>query len=177
MKYLRRLVGFLFTRLLALLCILGLLVTVFYFSMNATNIYIIAKDGMAQRAQMIITGEAERLEAYFLENSAERDTELREALNGNSAYQRYYNIPSFDYQLSLDWFWCWPWEDSARATVTERVSLPDGKLNSASRVEAEAQGLPNTPVWQSRTYSLYLERKNGQWQIKNVSVSRMVRDE
>lgn len=177
MKYLRRMVGFLFTRLLALCCILGLLVTVFYFSMNATNIYIIAKDGMTQRAQMILTGEANRLTAYFLPNSIERDKELREALNGTSVYQTYYSIPSFDYQLSLDWFWCWPWENTARATVTERITMPDGKLRSASRAEAKEQGMPDAPVWQSRTYSLYLERTNGQWQVKNVSVSRMVRDE
>ena len=44
MKYLRRLVWFIASRLLALLLVLGLLSVTFYFAMNAMNIYIILKD-------------------------------------------------------------------------------------------------------------------------------------
>ena len=54
MRYLRRLIWFIASRLLVILLVLGLLTVAFYFSMNATNIYIIIKDGMARRAQVIM---------------------------------------------------------------------------------------------------------------------------
>ena len=57
MRYLRRLIWFIASRLLVILLVLGLLTVAFYFSMNATNIYIIIKDGMARRAQVIMMDE------------------------------------------------------------------------------------------------------------------------
>ena len=53
MKYLRRFLWYVATRLLVVCCVLGILTTAFYFAMNASNIYIILKDSMAKRAQEI----------------------------------------------------------------------------------------------------------------------------
>ena len=119
MKYLRRLVWYLSSRLLILFCVLGLMTMAFYFSMNATNIYIILKDGMAKRAQVVMMGEDENLNAYFSPAYLERDALLIEARSGKSSYQNYYTIKGFDHRINLDSFWCWPWEDTARATITE----------------------------------------------------------
>ena len=67
MRYLRRLIWFIASRLLVILLVLGLLTVAFYFSMNATNIYIIIKDGMARRAQVIMMDEpVSQLDNYFL---------------------------------------------------------------------------------------------------------------
>ena len=52
MKYLRRLIWYIATRLMIITGILGLMTIAFYFSMNASNIQIILKDGMARRAQV-----------------------------------------------------------------------------------------------------------------------------
>ena len=82
MKYLRRLIWYVATRLLVLLCVLGLMTTAFYFSMNATNIYIIIKDGMAKRAQTIMMGTDESLEAYFSKSYLDRDAQYQSALAG-----------------------------------------------------------------------------------------------
>lgn len=65
MKYLRRLIWYICSRLLVLCCILGLIVMAFYFSMNATNCYILLKDGMAKRAQVIMMGSDVELSSYF----------------------------------------------------------------------------------------------------------------
>ena len=54
MQYLRRLIWYIASRLLIILIVLGLVTTAFYFSMNAANIYVILKDGMAKRAQVIM---------------------------------------------------------------------------------------------------------------------------
>lgn len=177
MKYLRRLIWFIATRLLVICCVLALVVTAFYFSMNATNIYIIVKDGMAKRAQVILMGADEDLTPYFANTCLERDADLQTALNSeNSYYQYYYSITGIDHRITLNWFWCWPWEDTARATVTERIPAIDGRLRSSVRELAESNGVPATPQWQSAQYSLILTRENGLWHVKNMTLQKLVND-
>jgi len=176
-KYLRRLIWYAGTRLLALLCVLGLMTTAFYFSMNATNIYIIIKDGMAKRAQVIMMGADESLSPFFSGTYLDRDQQLLEAKNGQSDYQNYYSITGFDHRISLDSFWCWPWEDTARATVTERIPAIDGKIKSSAREAAAAAGLGAAPKWQSVQYNVLLSRENGQWHIRNLTVAKIINEE
>ena len=47
MERLRRFIWYLAGRLFLLLTLLSLITVTFYYSMNATNIYIVLKDGMA----------------------------------------------------------------------------------------------------------------------------------
>ena len=54
MKYLRRGIWYLASRLLVICLVFGLIITVFYYAMNLTNIQIIVKDGMAGRAKYIM---------------------------------------------------------------------------------------------------------------------------
>lgn len=179
MKYLRRLIWYVSSRLLALFCVLGVITLVFYFAMNATNIYIILKDGMAKRAQVVMMGQDEDLTRYFSAAYLERDAQLSEAKNGQSMYQNYYSITGFDHRMNLDWVWCWPWEDNARATITERIPGIDGKLKSSARDVLQSDGtpLPATPKWQSVQYSVLLSRENGQWRIRNLTAAKLINDE
>ena len=170
MKYLRRLVWYLSSRLLVLFCVLGLMTMAFYFSMNATNIYIIIKDGMAKRAQVVMMGSDENLSAFFSPAYLERDALLIEANSGQSDYQNDYTIKGFDHRINLDSFWCWPWEDTARATITERIPAIDGKLKASAREKSEA----SVPKWQPTQYSALLSRENGQWRIRNLSVIKVL---
>ena len=174
MKYLRRLVWYLSSRLLVLFCVLGLMTMAFYFSMNATNIYIIIKDGMAKRAQVVMMGADENLNVYFSPGYLERDALLIEARSGQSDYQKYYTIKGFDHRINLDSFWCWPWEDTARATFTERIPAIDGKLKSSAREKLTEGANPATPKWQPTQYSVLLSRENGQWRIRNLSVIKVI---
>ena len=175
MKYLRRLIWYVTSRLFIICCVLGLMITAFYFTMNATNIYIILKDGMAKRAQVIMMGEDDStLGNYFASTYLARDGELIDAQNDHSIYQSYYNIKGIDHRLSLSWVWCWPWEDSARATVTESVPAIDGKAKSSSREALATLGLPTDPKWNSAEYSVVLSRENGQWHIKNLTLIRNI---
>lgn len=176
-KYLRRLIWYLSSRLLVILCILALVTTVFYFAMNATNIYIVLKDGMAKRAQVVMMGSEADLTAYFSPAYLERDSQYVSARAGQSDYQNYYAITGFDHRISLDYFWCWPWEDTARATITERIPGIDGKLKASMRETAEERGLPAAPKWQSAQYTVLLSRENGQWRVKNMTLSRVFSDE
>ena len=66
MKHLRRTVWYLASRLLVVCLVLGMMVVAFYYAMNATNIYIVLKDGMARRAQVVMLQEDEKeLTKYF----------------------------------------------------------------------------------------------------------------
>ncbi len=177
-KYLRRLIWYVSSRLLILLSVLGVMTMAFYFSMNATNIYIILKDGMAKRAQVIMMDADENLTPYFSPAYLERDVQLAEARNGQSVYQNYYSITGFDHRVSLDWVWCWPWEDTARATITERIPAIDGKLKASARDAAAAAGVTlASPKWQTTQYSVLLSRENGQWRIRNLTVAKVIADE
>lgn len=177
-KYLRRLLWYVSSRLLILCCVLGLMIMAFYFSMNATNSYIILKDGMAKRAQVIMMGADEDLSKYFSTAYLERDAMLVAAKNGQSAYQNYYNITGFDHRIILNSFWCWPWEDTAQATITERIPAIDGKMKASAREAATVVGLnAASPKWQTTQYSVLLSRENGQWHIKKLSISNVINEE
>ena len=52
MKYLRRFVWYLASRLLLICVVLGLMIVTFYYAMNMANIQVVLKDGMAYRAQV-----------------------------------------------------------------------------------------------------------------------------
>ena len=168
MKYLRRLIWFIATRLLALVLVLGLMTVAFYFSMNAANIYVILKDGMAQRAQTVLMGETPgQLQKYFATSYIERDNVLNAVKNGNNPYDRY-SIKGFDHRLNMEWMWSWPWEDTARATIVERIPAIDGRILSNYRTVTPQEQWP-VPQWESARYNVVLTRENGQWHIKNMT--------
>lgn len=171
-KYLRRFVWYLATRLMLLCAVLGLMVVAFYYSMNATNIYIVLKDGMAKRAQVIMMEEdATELSKYFQKSFLDQDRALLAVRQGSSPY-RQYTIRGIDHRLDMEWMWCWPWEDTAKAYITESVPRIDGRANSANREALLAAGGEENlspPRWESKRYKVMLVRENGQWRIKSLS--------
>lgn len=176
MKYLRRFLWFVVSRLAIILVVLGLITTAFYFSMNATNIYITLKDGMAKRAQVVLMDTGDDLSVYFAPAYLERDPLLLDVQNGSSTYRNFYSVTGIDHRIRLDSFWCWPWDDTARATITESIPGIDGKLKSSVREQALALSLPSQPKWQSVQYHVLLTRENNQWRIKNLSVAQYVNE-
>ena len=72
MKHLRRLIWYAASRLMLITLVLGMIVVTFYYAMNATNIYIVLKDGMARRAQVVMMEEdPAELNKYFAAKDAE----------------------------------------------------------------------------------------------------------
>lgn len=172
MKYLRRLIWFVASRLMIILIVLGLLTTAFYFSMNASNIHIILKDGMAKRAQKVLMNAEENLDVYFSPAYQDRDPLLLEVKNNTSIYQNFYDITGIDHRIQLDSFWCWPWDNTATATITETIPGIDGKLKSGVRNTEIGATLPQTPRWETMRYNVILTRENNQWRIKDLSPIR-----
>lgn len=173
MKRLRRFIWYLAGRLLLLIIVLGLCTVTFYYAMNASNIYIVLKDGMAKRAQVIMMGDsAADLTKFFQGSYLQRDENLLLAIDGKSPYT-YYTVRGIDHRLELTWMWCWPWESTARVEFTEAIPRIDGRVNAGDAEAARAlygDGSESPPKWQAGRYSAVLVKENNQWHIRSVSL-------
>ena len=179
MKRLRRFIWYLARRLLLLTIVAGLCTVTFYYAMNASNIYIVLKDGMAMRAQVIMMDEsADDLTKFFQGTYLQRDENLQLAIAGLSPYG-YYTVRGIDHRLTMTWMWCWPWENTARVEFTETIPRIDGRVNSADATAAQAlygDSYESPPKWQGGRYSATLVKENNQWHIRSLSLLEAVDD-
>ena len=166
MERLRRFIWYLAGRLFLLLTLLSLFTVTFYYAMNATNIYIVLKDGMAKRAQVIMMDEpVSQLDNYFSSSWIARDDWLQSALNNVDPY-RDCTVTGFDHRVSLQRVWCWPWDDTASAVVTERIPAIDGKAASGT-----------VPGWPAGKYNVILTKENGNWKIKDITLLEWIQND
>ena len=171
MKHLRRLVWHIASRLLIVTVVLGLLVTGFYYAMNMTNIYIVLKDGMARRAQVVMmTEDVTELRKYFYDSFLSRDAAVQTVMDGTSPYQAY-NIVGIDHRLSMSFTWVWPWDSTARVDITERIPAIDGRVKGTvaeDYIDRFGSDALYPPEWISARYRATLVKENGQWKILSI---------
>lgn len=161
MLYFRRFIWFIASRLIWICVLLGILICGFYMCMNISNIYVILSDGLEKRVDVILTRqEAEELNKYFHADFLMADPALEGALDGTSAYVDY-NITDFDYELTIEKLWAWPWDTYANCTVVERVPSITGSVISSRRSEVDEK----VPSWQGGRYDITLVKAGGQWKI------------
>ena len=161
MLYFRRLTWFIAGRMLLICVLVGMLVCGFFMAMDAANIYVVLNDGMQKRVDVILTRQqAEELNKYFHADFLIADEALEGALNGISAYSDY-NITGFEYELTIEKLWAWPWDDFANCTVVERVPAIYGKVISSRRKEVSER----IPSWQGGRYDITLVKAGGAWKI------------
>lgn len=175
MKYIRRFMWFLSSRLVIFTLIVGILVLVFYTCLNISNIYILLSDGMKARAQVMLTREdPEQLNNYFRAEFLTGDEALNLALGPSSPYVDY-EITDFEYKLSIESVWCWPWQDTASATIVERIPKITGRVVSSRSEAVEDGSLPSTPpTWQGGRYEITLYRSNGQWKVAGMRQTQII---
>lgn len=180
MTKIRRFIWYLAARLFLILAVLSLCVVTFYYAMNASNIYIVLKDGMAKRAQVIMMGEsADDLTKFFQGSYLQRDENLQLAIAGKSPYT-YYTVRGIDHRLTMTWMWCWPWDSTARVTFTETIPRIDGRVNSKNAEAAKAlygEEYESPPRWQGGKYTATLVKENGQWHIRSIALVETVQEE
>ena len=161
MLYFRRLIWFIASRMLLVCVLLGMLVCGFFMAMNGANIYVVLNEGMEKRVDVILTRQqAAELNKYFHADFLMADTALEGALNGSSAYSDY-NITGFEYDLTIEKLWAWPWDAYANCTVVERVPVITGSVISSRRSEVSER----IPRWQGGRYDITLVKTGGQWKI------------
>ena len=172
MKYLRRGIWYIAGRLLVLCLVLGLMITVFYYTMNLNNIQIVLKDGMATRAKYVMDVSTERsdLDKFFLAGCLDSDEWVTAADQENSPYINY-NIRGIDHRLDMGYFWLWPWDSSVWVSVTERIPKIDGRAKSLKADELIAAGGEKAlfpPEWPEAAYRVRLTKENGRWKISDL---------
>lgn len=170
MKYLRRLLWFIASRLVIFTVVAALLIITFYLAMNTANVYVLLSDGMKMRASVIMTREdADELNNFFVADFLDKDQALAIAFSDNSPYIDY-KITGFNHNVSMEWMWSWPWEDTAQAVITERVPKIFGNVVSdKNSLVTEGKLSANPPGWISGKYSVTLVRINGQWKIAGLN--------
>ena len=170
MKYLRRGIWYVAGRLLVICLVLGLMITVFYYTMNLSNIQIVLKDGMAGRAKYVmgVTTQRSDLEKFFQTDCLDSDELVTATGQGTSPYADY-NVRGIDHRLEMGFFWIWPWENSVRLEITERIPRIDGRvkgLKADEVIAARGDGAVYPPEWPDASYRVQLTRENGQWKIR-----------
>ena len=94
MKYLRRGIWYLVTRLLVICLIAGLMITVFYYAYNVSNIRVILKDGLAARAAELLLEQIRRKsdETVLIRIPTRliiRETAFRQKPRGNARSEKF----------------------------------------------------------------------------------------
>ncbi len=175
MKYIRRLLGFVATRLVMISAIVALLTLVFYLAMNTANIYLLLSDGMKLRTGVILTREdADELKGFFTDEFLLKDETLNIGLSEQSPYVDY-NISSYNYEMTMEWMWAWPWENTATATIVEKVPRIVGSVRSSSKSLVTAGAITETPPpWYGGRYKVTLSRINGQWKIAGLQQTQLI---
>jgi hypothetical protein len=164
LKYLHRLIWYLASRLLVICCILGLMTIAFYYAMNFSNIYIVLKDGMSERAKVIMMDtDKSPLYSYFSSSCIDSGATFADT-TGNAPDYKNFDITGFDHRMAMEWMWCWPWENTATAIITETIPAIDGKIKQEARSQ-QTEGQNSVPRWPSTKYTVILKRENGQWRI------------
>ena len=169
MLYFRRFVWYIAKVLIVACIVLGMLACGFYMAMNISNIYVVLNDGLQKRVDVILTRQqAEELNKYFHADFLLADPALAGALNGTSAYVDY-NITGFEYDMTIEKLWAWPWDSYANCTVVERVPSISGSVIASRRSEVSSR----IPKWVGGRYDITLAKLNGLWKIvgmKQVTV-------
>ena len=173
MKYLRRGIWYIAGRLLVICLVLGLMITVFYYTMNLSNIQIVLKDGMAGRAKYVMGVSTDRseLEKFFQAAYLDSDSLVIATDQGVSPYADY-NIRGIDHRLDMSFFWIWPWENNVRVDITERIPRIDGRvkgLKADEVIAAQGEGAVYPPDWPEAAYRVQRTRENGQWKIRTMN--------
>ena len=174
MKYLRRGIWYIATRLLVVCLILGIAITVFYYAMNLSNLQVILKDGMASRAKVImgIDSDIDGLSRYFQQAYLTTDEALISVRNGTSPYSNY-NVRGIDHRMEMGFVWTWPWDTSIRLTITESIPRIDGRVKGTKADEVIAQhgaAAVYPPSWPDAQYRVNLVKENGQWKIRSLTL-------
>jgi len=173
MKYIRRFVFFIASRLLIITLCISLLVCAFYMAYNMGNAYIVMNEGLEKRADVCLTRQDyTELNKYFSVSFLNSDPVLAVSVSDNAPYLPY-NVTSYNYELNISNLYAWPWQDIISCTVTEYVTDIKGSVKAAYAQTASS----TIPEWTSGRYTVYLTKQSdGSWKISGLKQDQGYRD-
>lgn len=172
MKYLRRLMTFLASRMVIITLCAALLVTAFYMAFNMGSAYILVTEGFEKRVDVCLTRqEYTELNKYFSVGFLTNDPVLAASVSLESPYIPY-NITGYDYDIKVEKLKAWPWDDNISCIITEYVTNITGTVKNGYTDVASI----NPPAWRSGRYYVGLERQGGKWVIGAIVQDDNYRD-
>lgn len=173
MKYVRRFMFFIASRLVIITLCVALLLCAFYMAYNMGNAYILVTEGLEKRVDVCLTRQDYvELNKYFTVGFLNSDPVLAVSTSANSPYI-YYTINSYDYDVKISSLQAWPWDNEMSCVVTEYVNDISGSVKASYAREASSQ----IPEWASGRYKVYLAKQSdGSWKISGIIQDSNYRD-
>lgn len=160
----RRSMMYLVRTLLLVIMAAILCIAVFLTAERVSNLYILASEGMALRADCVLAdGARNDLEEYFTLTFLQNDAAMSDTTYSN------YTITSYNYDLAIEKIFVLPWSMSATVTAVERVSLK-GNINVDQISEGESAGDFPPPEWMPVRYQITFINANARWYISALEV-------
>lgn len=164
----RRSITFIVRTILIVAVIACVMLYAFFQAMNMSNLYILATDGMRERADAMLLDDADvELEEFFLKSCISDDARMHETAQ---KYEAYF-IRGYEYKLTIESISVAPWSSAASMKIIERVTSIDGELPSDSWPEGttEESDIIEPPAWEDSEYELKFKRdESGRWFISEV---------
>lgn len=155
----RRVIWYALRTVLVISCILALCYGVFTEAMYVSNIYIVATEGMALRAEAILReGSISDLEQYFTEEQLNSDYMLY------SDTYRGWTVENYDYRFSIERIRVWPWSRTGSMVYVERIPTITGSP------ESETDPTGGVPQWTAVRWGVALTKVEGRWLISGLTV-------
>ena len=143
----------------AILCIGAFLTAERY-----SNLYILASEGMALRAECVFAeGARNDLEEYFTLSFLDNDAAMTDATYAN------YTVSDYNYDLTIERIRVLPWSMSATVIATERVSLK-GAINADQLGEDQNASDFPLPEWTPKRYQIRFINANARWYISELKI-------
>jgi len=160
----RRSMLYIVRTLLLILMAAILCIAVFLTAERISNLYILATEGMALRADCVLAdGARNDLEEYFTLTFLQNDPAMSDTTYSN------YTISGYNYDLAIEKINVLPWSMSATVIATERVSIK-GSINADQISEGQnADDFP-PPVWTPVRYKITFINANARWYISELAV-------
>jgi len=157
---------YIFTRLLIVLILVGLVTGAFFSSMKTSNIYFLLNDALKARLDIILLGTAVEDKSGFFSYDYLNNAEYS---NMRSKYSLY-KITNYGHKYEYSNLFVWPWQRKKTVTVKEAVYAINGEFDTSQMTKAEAMALDvyNIPQWQASVYKVKLVYENGTWLIDGV---------
>lgn len=143
--------------------LLALFFSVFVYAMRASNLYILAVEGMQLRAECVLASNSqEALSAYFTPAFLAEDAALTQTPYAD------YTIKSYDYRVEVEDISVWPWSSSASVTVVDKMHALTGELHEDKRpADAKDAAFP-PPEWAAARYILRFRMKDDRFYITQI---------
>ena len=155
----RRVIWYALRTLLIICAVLALCYAVFTEAMYISNMYVVATEGMALRAETILTsGSRSELEQYFTDEQLDRDYMLYDG-----AYDDF-TVDNYDYRYSIEGIKVLPWSSTGSITYVERIP----SIIASADVDAEEGAV--APAWTPVRYAIVLSKIEGRWLISDLTV-------